>query len=529
MLDKNIKRLLFLLKNNFSNEKNCDQVGKLKHLIIVDRERYVPTFSLSIFSKAICNKFNLSPILVSDLKKDHNIRKIFESFNFTDCFPVFRIKILFDKWDIFLKTLYFFLYNFFIISFKPFNWIIKNFDVKGILIGDLVYDTYVRNHQKYKKPKKDFLFLWILFTTIFRVFNLKINLFDKKIIKIILVGTVCNSTNGAIAARIAIKKKIKVVEPFFYGFREHTEKTMEFGYYNQSVQKNISKIKNTDIKTAEKFFQKKFYKGFIGSYTGRKDILNQRKKSKKELLNKNHFLKKLSVKNNYKKIVLFASHAFSDAPHGLGRDFVFDDYYQFLKESLNYIKNNNDNSILWLIKPHPSSEWYGEQGDVEELVKNINYPNIKIFPDSISTLNGIKNTDLVITGRGTIGMEFAAFGKLSLILGSAPYSALNICKRVKTKKIYFHLLGNIGKIKGIRNDQKNLARKLLFFLENHKRNFLSTSKIFDNNTLKSFNSLNPEKRRKDHYVINNHLLNKLKEVKIYDDIFFKEIKKIIKL
>ena len=126
-------------------------------------------------------------------------------------------------------------------------------------------------------------------------------------------------------------------------------------------------------------------------------------------------------------------------------------------------------------------------------------------------------------------MEFAAFGKLSLILGSAPYSALNICKRVKTKKIYFHLLGNIGKIKGIRNDQKNLARKLLFFLENHKRNFLSTSKIFDNNTLKSFNSLNPEKRRKDHYVINNHLLNKLKEVKIYDDIFFKEIKKIIKL
>ena len=96
----------------------------------------------------------------------------------------------------------------------------------------------------------------------------------------------------------------------------------------------------------DSFIAKIFIQGIIQD---RKDILNQRKKSKKELLNKSDFLKKLNLKNDYKKIVLFACHAFADAPHALGRDFVFDDYYQFLKESLNFIKNNNDNSILWLI------------------------------------------------------------------------------------------------------------------------------------------------------------------------------------
>ena len=529
MLNNNIQKLLILLKKNFFHEEGYEKNDKLRHLVIVDRERYVPTFSLSIFSKAICKKFDLSPILVTDLNKDHNIRKIFSSFNYDLIFSVFRFKFLLKNWNIFFKTIYFFLSNIFLIFFKPFKWIINNFNVKGIFIGDLVYDTYIRSNFNYKKPKKNLRFLWLLFKTIFRVFNLKINLFDKKIIKIVLVGTVCYSTNGAIVTRIANKKKIKVVEPFFYGFREHTNKTIEFGYYNQYVQKNLNKIKNINIKTADKFFDKKFYKDFIGSYTGRKDILNQRKKTKKELLNKSDFLKKLNLKNDYKKIVLFACHAFSDAPHGLGRDFIFDDYYQFLKESLNFIKNNKDNSILWLIKPHPSSEWYGEKGVVEKLVEDTGVSNIKIFPETISTLNAINNTDLVITGRGTIGMEFAAFGKLSLTLGSAPYSALNICKRIKTKKIYFHLLSNIGNIKGISNNQKNLARKLIFFLENHKRNFLTTSKIFDNITLKSFNSLDPRKRIKDHYIINNHLLYKLKKIKICDDIFFKEIKDIIKL
>ena len=197
---------MFLLKNNFSNEKNCDQVGKLKHLIIVDRERYVPTFLFVNFSKAICNKFNLSPILVSDLKKDHNIRKIFSSFNYDLIFSVFRFKFLLKNWNIFFKTIYFFLSNILLIFFKPFKWIINNFNVKGIFIGDLVYDIYIRNNFTYKKPKKNLRFLWIVFKTIFRVFNLKINLFDKKIIKIGLVGTVCYSTNGAIVTRIANKK-----------------------------------------------------------------------------------------------------------------------------------------------------------------------------------------------------------------------------------------------------------------------------------------------------------------------------------
>ena len=108
MLNNNIQKLLILLKKNFFHEAGYEKNDKLRHLVIVDRERYVPTFSLSIFSKAICKKFDLSPILVTDLNKDHNIRKIFSSFNYDLIFPVFRFKFLLKNWNIFFKTIYFF-------------------------------------------------------------------------------------------------------------------------------------------------------------------------------------------------------------------------------------------------------------------------------------------------------------------------------------------------------------------------------------------------------------------------------------
>ena len=114
MLNNNIQKLLILLRKNFFHEVSCEKNDKLKHLIIVDRERYVPTFSLSIFSKAICKKFDLSPILVTDLDKDHNIRKIFSSFNYDLIFSVFRLKFLLKDWNIFFETTYFFLSNIFL-------------------------------------------------------------------------------------------------------------------------------------------------------------------------------------------------------------------------------------------------------------------------------------------------------------------------------------------------------------------------------------------------------------------------------
>ena len=409
------------------------------------------------------------------------------------------------------------------INKKSLEWFIKDFQINNIKFGDLVYDTYVRNYNKYTNPKVDLIFILILFKTIFRVLNLKQNLFNKNI-KVLITGTTSYSTNGAIATRLAIKNKIKVIEPYFYGYVEINNNTINKGYFNQENKRNKKKIKKISSKTANKYFIKKFYKHVSGNYTGRKDIFYSNKYKILKEVKKSDLFKMLNLKNfDFKKIILIASHAFSDSPHALGRDLLFNDYYQFLVETLNHLNNNNNKSILWLIKPHPSSWYYGEEGIVEKLIENLNCENVKLFPKKLNTANALNLCDAVVTARGTIGMEFACFGKLALTVGAAPYSSLNIAKNFKTKKEYFKYMDNMNLTKKIEEDKKILARKLVYFLENRKKNFLKSSKIFDTKVLKKFNSFNPVIRFKDHHIINNQLNKNLKKFKIKNDDFYKDL------
>ena len=81
----------------------------------------------------------------------------------------------------------------------------------------------------------------------------------------------------------------------------------------------------------------------------------------KKVFNKKDLLKLLKMKKQrIDKIYLFAPHAFSDAPHGQGKEILFRDYYTHCKETLNFIRRNNFKNCLWLIRPHPTRRKYGE-------------------------------------------------------------------------------------------------------------------------------------------------------------------------
>ena len=132
-------------------------------------------------------------------------------------------------------------------------------------------------------------------------------------------------------------------------------------------------------------------------------------------------------------------------------------------QTLNFIKKNKNDDVLWLVKKHPSSEYYGENGVVEKVIKKINYKNIKLFPEKINTINAIKFCDAVFTGRGTIGMEFACYGKLAITAGEAPYSYMKFNKVFHNKDSYFKYIKKISNIKTINPSQSIIARKTLFF------------------------------------------------------------------
>ena len=53
---------------------------------------------------------------------------------------------------------------------------------------------------------------------------------------------------------------------------------------------------------------------------------------------------------------MYASHALSDAAHSFGTKFIFTNYFDQLKQTLNFINSENKKDHLWIIKSHPNSK-----------------------------------------------------------------------------------------------------------------------------------------------------------------------------
>ena len=211
-------------------------------------------------------------------------------------------------------------------------------------------------------------------------------------------------------------------------------------------------------------------------------------------------------------MILFSCHAFSDANHGaqLGKKLLFNDYYDHLKLTLEYLNECNNKDVLVIVRPNPTSYFNNEFENIRFLVKKLNNKNIIISPPKISSYNLIKVCDHVITSRGTTGMEFACEGKRPIIAGAAVYSKLGFSMEFSSRKEYFKALKNITNIKPLSKNQIILAKKTLYFLENNVNkknlNFNDKNFIFDEFLIKKI-------------VLNNssmfcpRLINKIKKFK----------------
>ena len=164
--------------------------------------------------------------------------------------------------------------------------------------------------------------------------------------------------------------------------------------------------------------------------------------------------------------ILFSCHAFSDANHGIGNNFLFLDYYDHLKKTLEFVNEVNNPNILWVVKPNPTTEFNGEYEVVKSLVKRFENKKIILLKNNITSHNISNISDNVITGRGTVGMEFACMGKYPIIVGSGVYSNLGFSLEFKTQKKYFVQLKDIETIKKLSKKQILLAKQTLHFIEN---------------------------------------------------------------
>ena len=516
------KKIIFKKKNKYST-------------LIIDRGRFLPALQTSVFAsiKNKKNNHNIYTLITNPKNKylinfyksfgENNIFNIRESFFYTIFYTVisFIISIV----------------NILKIKKKGIQWFIKNFRVNKILLGDLVYDSYIRFDHKYIRFKANVGFFKVLLVSVFKC--LMINHYLQKLqVKTIIISQDLMATNGGIAIRLGNKKNIQVIEPACnfkrnHYFIEHTESNFKYGvdnfYYNNL---KFNKKKFDKLYFSEKkinIFLKNSLEGKIEvNYTGIIDLMNANKS--KKLFNRNYLLKQLRIKNKkIDKIFLFAPHAFSDAPHGQGKEILFIDYYNHCKETLTFIKENAFKNSLCIVRPHPTRIKYGEKEIFDNLFNKIigNTSNhVKLCPDHINTLSLLKICDHVVTLKGTIAIEFASYGKKAITCATTPFSKMGVTLEASTKLKYFeNILKTCNGNSFITKKQKKIAQKILYAMEIFTpSNMIGESKILTKELMRKLSS--PMKDQ-DHELFSEKVIKKLRKNVFTDDKYYEDLYKLL--
>ena len=193
------------LKNNRKVIKNFNSKHKV---VLIDRGRFNNAIYGIYLAKILNTKFNLDCVILSDKHKNSDILKFYKSFGFQKFIKIFNYKdVIFTNiitsFLSFFKSIKLFIFSF----LKGFEWMINNLKFKNILIGDLIYDTYIRTGHKFLNPSFDLKLFNLFYKTIFRIYKIN-RILNAKRVKCIIVGTYTYAYNDALSIRIGIKKKL---------------------------------------------------------------------------------------------------------------------------------------------------------------------------------------------------------------------------------------------------------------------------------------------------------------------------------
>ena len=450
------------------NENLINQTKSKKEVLIVDRNRFGSALFSTLITSALNKKYFFNVKLLSNQVKKSNFIKFYKSFGVNDIIYKNNFFDYLKDYKILVQTVYYFIIYSFKIYISPLSWLTNSFKLRGVKIGDLIYDSWIKNKLNFINKKKNFRLFILLFFTIYKFLKV-FNLLKKNKIKTIVVSTASYANYDSLAIRIGLKFKIRVLEA---GYFKNKNSILEYNYnhlkygmrniYHDKKQKNYFDNLNISENLLDHFIKKRFSNKIKLLYTNNSDV----KLANNLNINytKKEFIKKFSTQNKYDKIILVALHAFSDAPHGAGYDLMFTDYYSFYSETLNEISKSKED-ILFIIRPHPASKLYGEKGIAEHLLKKKNFKNIILCPN-VTTQNLIQICDTVITMKGTIGLEFAVAGKKPITCGYPAYSNMGITKNFYSKKNFFFELQKLSKKDfNLSKKKVHIAKKLLFYLE----------------------------------------------------------------
>lgn len=336
----------------------------------------------------------------------------------------------------------------------------------GLLIGDLIYDTYLRETREGTISKVGpELFKFIYNAIMTKKYYDKI--FQRYDIKAVVLGHTVYSVFGLLA-RVAAKNHAEVYmrqhnAPVYLRvrrYRDLREIRTFAGRPSKSLFEHVYKEHKAEaVKSAELYLQKRMNPA--SHDLDGVDVCNAYG-SIKVLVNRSEIIEKLNLDAS-KPIAAIMSHALIDAVHSHNW-LLFRDYLTWLRETLDFVKDCP--LANWLVKTHPSTELYNckqnEGDEIEKITQGLRNHTIRLLPNEINTKSLLEFADVVITARGTAGLEFSCFGIPCIIAGESPYSGYGFTIEPKTKEAYFKLLSNINEVKRLNEEQVNRAKVLAY-------------------------------------------------------------------
>lgn len=323
-----------------------------------------------------------------------------------------------------------------------------NLKIDNIWIGDLLYDSYLKEENK---PTVD-LDLKIFKNFFFRFIYLLyfwLDFFKKN--KIHFVVSSHTVYSSAIPIRIALSKNLTAYQVNFHNvFRLSKKKLFAYDLFHdyKKIFNNLKKkIRIKALNISQRQCQKRF-SGEAGV-----DMYYS---------NKSAYLKitqKRLLKKSDKKKILIAAHCFLDNPHPYGIKSIFNDFHEWLEYLGKISKQTNYD---WYIKTHPDFH-----KKTQILIKQFvsKYPNINLLPSNASHHNIIsEGINCVLTVHGTIAWEYAYF-KIPAISASQnnPHINFDFSYHAKNQKNLTYAIKNFQKLK-LNFSKKNIYK--FYFMHN---------------------------------------------------------------
>lgn len=290
---------------------------------------------------------------------------------------------------------------------------------KGIKVGDLIYDTYLRFKNRPTVNLKD-PFLIEIFAKIIFAHKILTKNFPQNY-SISYFTNQLSYIHHGLPARYFLDKKREV--KYFGGKASYLSNYRLNNYWHshdfRKFPNIFNKLKNKESKIAA---AKKLLKDKFGG-----KIIPQ----EYSILNKSAYKDDNKKLKNFKAIIFL--HCFVDAPTGRGKC-LFNDFYEWTDETLSFLEQNNLAENI-AVKPHPNSRDNSIQTEKEFKKK---YPSFIWLDKSVSNKNIFANKPwLGISAFGSVLPELAYHDIFCLAASTHPSMAYNFVYQPKTKNQYF--------------------------------------------------------------------------------------------